>query len=91
VLRCILGPQKLDLLLYFVGPNLENRDQCLPERSGVEVRVMAQASTPKRVIYAFGLVVVASVLFLMIYSGMLEGAGEALFDLVKEIVKFFIG
>jgi len=33
----------------------------------------------------------AQFLFLIIYSGMLEGAGEAIFDLVKEIVKFFIG
>jgi len=33
----------------------------------------------------------SSVLFLMIYSGMLEGVGEALFDFVKEIVKFFLG
>jgi hypothetical protein len=51
---------------------------------------MAQARTPVRVIYACGLVVIGSVLFLMIYSGMLEGAGDALFDLVKEIVKFFV-
>ena len=41
--------------------------------------------------YACGLVVAGSVLFLMIYSGMLEGVGEAIFDLVKEVVKFFIG
>jgi len=52
---------------------------------------MAQASTPKRVIYACGLVVVASILFLMIYSGMFEGFGDAVFDFAKEIVKFFIG
>jgi hypothetical protein len=52
---------------------------------------MAQARTPVRVMYACGLVVVGSVLFLMIYSGMLEGVGEAIFDVVKEIVKFFIG
>jgi hypothetical protein len=41
--------------------------------------------------YACGLVVAASILFLMIYSGALEGVGEAVFDFVKEIVKFFIG
>jgi hypothetical protein len=52
---------------------------------------MAYARTPVRVIYACGLVIAASILFLMIYSGMLEGVGEAVFDFVKEIVKFFIG
>jgi hypothetical protein len=50
-----------------------------------------EARTPVRVVYVCGLVVVGSILFLMIYSGMLEGVGEALFDFVKEIVKFFIG
>jgi hypothetical protein len=52
---------------------------------------MDQASTPKRVIYACILVVVATVFFLMIYSGMLDGVGDALFDFAKEIVKFFLG
>jgi len=56
----------------------------------VEGSSMAQARTPVRVMYACGLVVAGSVLFLMIYSGMLEGVGEAIFDLVKEIVKSFI-
>jgi hypothetical protein len=51
---------------------------------------MAKANTPKRVIYACGLVVVASILFLMIYSGMFEGFGDAVFDIAKEIVKFFL-
>ncbi len=51
---------------------------------------MDQASTPKRVIYACVLVV-ATVFFLLIYSGMLNEVGEALFDLAKEIVKFFLG
>ena len=40
---------------------------------------MAQARTPARVMYACGLVIVGSILFLMIYSGMLEGVGEAIF------------
>jgi len=52
---------------------------------------MAYARTPVRVIYACGLLIAASILFLMIYSGMLEGVGEAVFDFVKEIVKFLIG
>jgi hypothetical protein len=52
---------------------------------------MDQASTPKRVIYACILVVMATVFSLMIYSGMLDGVGEALFDLAKEIAKFFLG
>lgn len=63
----------------------------LPPTSEAEVRVVAPDSTPKRVIYACGLVAVASILFLMIYSGMFEGFGDAVFDIAKEIVKFFIG
>jgi hypothetical protein len=52
---------------------------------------MAQARTPIRVVYACGLVIVGTILFLMIYSGMLDGVGEAIFDLAKEIIKFFLG
>jgi hypothetical protein len=52
---------------------------------------MAQARTPIRVVYACGLVVAGTVFFLMVYSGMLDSAGEVLFDFVKEIVKFFLG
>jgi hypothetical protein len=52
---------------------------------------MDQASTPKRVIYACILVVVAIVFFLLIYSGMLNEVGEALFEMAKEIAKFFLG
>jgi hypothetical protein len=61
----------------------------LPERSCGGSSM--EAKTPVRVMYACGLVIVGSILFLMIYSGMLEGVGEAIFDFVKEIVKFFIG
>ncbi len=52
---------------------------------------MDQTSTPKRVIYACILVVVATVFFLLIYSGMLNEVGEALFEIAKEIAKFFLG
>jgi hypothetical protein len=52
---------------------------------------MPHARTHVRVLYACGLVVAGAVLFLMIYLGMFEGAGDALFDLAKEIVKFFLG
>jgi hypothetical protein len=61
----------------------------LPERGVGGPRM--EARTPVRVMYACGLVIAGTILFLMIYSGMLEGVGEAIFDFVKEIVKFFIG
>jgi hypothetical protein len=52
---------------------------------------MAQARTPVRVIYACGLVVAGTIFFLMVYSGMLDSVGEAIFELAKEIIKFFLG
>jgi hypothetical protein len=80
--------RKLDVLLYVRG-------RVWRGTSFLERRLwrfdMAYARTPVRVIYACGLVIAASILFLMIYSGVLEGVGEAIFDFVKEIVKFFIG
>jgi hypothetical protein len=56
-----------------------------------EGSTMDQASTPRRVIYACILVVVAILFFLLIYSGMLNEVGEALFEMAKEIAKFFLG
>lgn len=82
-------PENLIFPLYFVGPNPENESVPPKVRGGGSG--MAEASTPKRVIYACGLVAAVSILFLMIYSGVFEGAGEALFELAKEIVKFFLG
>ena len=52
---------------------------------------MAQARTPLHIIYACISVVAITILFLLIYSGMLNEVGEALFDLMKEIAKFFLG
>jgi hypothetical protein len=94
IFRVYTLARKLDVLLYvywgpnLIGLNLESRPVFLNVVE--EVRVM-EARTPVRVMYACGLVIVGTVLFLMIYSGMLEGVGEAIFDFVKEIVKFFIG
>jgi hypothetical protein len=86
--RCILAAKTGCIALSHWAESAVNQ---FSERSIVEGSSMAQARTPVRVMYACGLVVAGSVLFLMIYSGMLEGVGEAIFDLVKEIVKSFIG
>jgi hypothetical protein len=52
---------------------------------------MSEARTHVRVIYACVFVVAGTILFLMIYSGTLDSLGEALFEMAKEIVKFFLG
>lgn len=52
---------------------------------------MAQARTPLHIIYACISVVAVTLLFLMIYSGMLNEVGEGIFELMKEIAKFFLG
>lgn len=52
---------------------------------------MSQARTPVTLIYAFGLLAVGLVLVLMNYFGMFEGLWDPLFDVMKEIAKFFLG
>jgi hypothetical protein len=52
---------------------------------------MAQARTPVAVIYACGLLTAGLLLFLMIYSGMFDGAWDALLDLLRELTKYFWG
>jgi hypothetical protein len=99
--------RKLDLPLYSVGPSFSWAELFLglnfswaepgesigafPQHCYCGGSTMDPASTPRRIIYACILVVVGTVFFLMIYSGMLDGVGEALFDFAKEIAKFFLG
>jgi hypothetical protein len=52
---------------------------------------MAQAPVPVRVIYVCGFVAAGSILFLLIYTGVFQGVGEEIFEMAKEIVKFFLG
>ena len=52
---------------------------------------MSEARTHVRIIYACVLVVFATILFLMIYTETLDAVGEALFEIAKEIAKFFLG
>ncbi len=48
---------------------------------------MSQARAPVAVIYACGLVTGVLILFLMAYSGMFDGAWDALIDLLTDLAR----